>query len=492
MLLSFLAGVGVRSAISIPVTFQATAIIAAVAIGLGLVFRKKAVVRVILFCVAMCALGILRYDLATSRQVPNAISQFNGTKQVIFTGFVANEPDIRQDQVKLTIETGSMIEKSSEKPVSGKVLITIPLYPEYSYGDVLRVTCALEQPEAFDGFAYDKYLLRYGIQSVCRRPRVALVDAGRGNPLMRYLLLAKSGFTGRIEQVLPEPEASFLGGLLVGAKHGIPPKLTEAFRATGTSHIVALSGFNITIIGVFIQNACFSIGLGRRQSFWVSLGAIALFVLMTGAQASVVRAGIMGALVLVARRIGRASRITNALVLAAALMVALNPYVLVFDVGFQLSFLSTSGLVYLSPFFEKVLKHMPDMYQIRSNLTSTLAATTATMPIIVSSFGAVSLVAPLVNILVLPLIPIAMGVGFVAGIGALLWLPLGAVLGMCAWLVLRGILFVIEAAASLSFASFSLPEVPPAAILSLYALLLFAVLWKTKKGLTRSSEGVVR
>lgn len=490
IVISWIAGVGVRTIVHIPWKYTATAVI--LAVGILVVVRKYPRARQLLLCCIACALGMLRYDYTEARFVTHTIKEYAGRGQTTFTAVVSAEPDVRQDQVKLTVDTQNVYTQRVQATVQGKVLITTPLYPEYGYGDVLRITCALEVPEEFDGFAYDKYLLRYGITAVCRRAVISHLHQAAGSPLMRILLGAKAHVTKRIEQVVPEPEASFLGGLLVGAKHGIPPDLTEAFRMTGTSHIVALSGFNITIIGVFIQHVSLALGLGRRQSMWVSLGAIVFFVSMTGAQSSVVRAGIMGSLVLIARRLGRASRITNALVLTAAVMIFLNPVILRHDIGFQLSFLSTSGLVYLTPLFERWCARVTNVFQIRSNLISTLSATLATSPVIIGSFGSVSLISPIVNIAVLPLIPLAMGVGFIAAMAAVVWLPIGTVLGIGAWGILRTILWMIEYAARMPFASVSIPGITPSVIAGMYALVVSGmVMAYYKKRRTQYISGMV-
>lgn len=468
--ISGISGVGIRTIVHIPWKCTATAII--LAVGIFVAVRRYPMIRIALLCFIACTLGILRYDHAEARFTSHTIKEYAGHGQTTFTAIVVAEPDVRQDQVKLTVDTRNVYTEREQAMVRGKVLITTPLYPEYDYGELLKISCALEVPEEFDGFAYDNYLRRFGVTAVCRRATISQLHQTAGNPLMRILLGAKAHVIDRIEQVVPEPEASFLGGLLVGAKHGIPAELTEAFRITGTSHIVALSGFNITIIGVFIQNACLALGLGRRQSLWVSLAAIVFFVSMTGAQSSVVRAGIMGSLVLIARRLGRASRITNALVLTAAVMVFLNPAMLMYDIGFQLSFLSTCGLVYLTPLFERWFDRVSDVFHIRSNLISTLSATLATSPVIIGSFGSVSLISPIVNIAVLPLIPLAMGVGFLASMAAVAWLPIGAVLGIGAWGILRSILWLIEHAALMPFASVNVPGITRGIIAGLYALVV--------------------
>ncbi|KKW15190.1 MAG: ComEC/Rec2-related protein [Parcubacteria group bacterium GW2011_GWC2_49_9] len=473
VLLSFIAGVGIASFLTVPAhVLYLPLMLGAVAM---VVFWKKKAVRVGAIAVIFLLAGIVRYRLSQPAEDFDIIQAFNGNK-VQFVGVVYEEPDVRQDHMKLTIVSREV----EGKKVQGKVLVKSPQYPAYAYGDILRIECELQAPEPIEDFAYDAYLARYDIYSICYRPRIEKEASGEGNPVLSVVYRLKQKFVSRINQVVPEPEASFLGGLILGAKHSIPAWLLEAFQKTGTTHIIALSGFNISIIAVFIQNFCKALWIPRNKAFWISLSAVGLFILMTGGQASIVRAGIMGALVLVARRLGRLSRITNALVFAAFVMVVITPKVLVFDAGFQLSFLATIGLVYLSPYLEKVFKPLPDVFEIRSSMVATLSAIILTTPLILTTFGRFSLIAPLVNVLILPLIPVAMAVGFITGVTAVAWIPLGTVCAWGAWAVLRGILFIVETVAALPYISFEIESFHWIGSAIAYAS-MGIVLWKIRK-----------
>ncbi len=478
ILISFILGVGTRSLLPIPTVFALTVSVVAF-LGMIIAFRH-ATARFIFLCALLFALGILRFNISEPRNDSTAIRSLNNKGTVTFMGVVVQEPDVRQDSVKLTVSVRKVQLKKRDAAYRGKVLVTAPLYPEIAYGEALLITCTFKSPEPVQDFAYDQYLSRFGVYSLCSFPRIKRVSSGQGNPIMNSILNVKRLFTNRIQMAVPEPEASFLGGLVLGAKRSIPQKLMDAFARTGTTHVVALSGYNITIIAVCIQNLCRALRIPKRKGFWVALGVIAIFILMTGAQASVVRAGIMGGLTLLANRLGRLSRITNALVLAAFCMLAINPRILAFDAGFQLSFLSTLGLVYCSPLIEKWFVKVPDVLGMRSSLVATLSAMMFTLPLIVATFGRISLIAPLVNALILPFVPLAMGVGFATGIAAFVWLPLGKLCGWLAWLVLRSILLVIETGSSLPFTSYSLSHIHWALIIACYAGIIF-VLWKNKK-----------
>ena len=355
--LAFIIGAGIRSLFEVP--FLLVYCLAVGGFVVSVLFWRNSKRRLVGLCLIFISLGIFRYELSLPRTNESYVQFYNG-QEVRFAAVINEEPDVRKNHVKLIVNTVQGIENMSEQ-ISGKVLLKTSLYPEYSYGDLLDITCKLEAPEpltfttekARREFAYDKYLARYDIYSVCYRPKINLIASDQGNVIMAGLLNIKSKFVQAVQLSLPEPQASFLGGLILGAKKSIPDDLMESFNRTGTTHIVALSGYNITIIAVLVLNMCRYFWISRRKSFWVSLFAITFFVLVTGAQASIVRAGIMGMLVLLATQLGRMSQIANTLILAAVVMILINPKVLVFDTGFQLSFLATIGLVYLSPKLEK-------------------------------------------------------------------------------------------------------------------------------------------
>ncbi len=183
------------------------------------------------------------------------------------------------------------------------------------------------------------------------------VESGRGSLIKEYLFKIKKSFLNQIKKILPKEEASFLGGLLLGAKEDMGKKLLEDFRRTGVIHIVVLSGFNLTIVADFFMKIFMLLGLAGASFF--SAISIIFFAIMTGASATIVRAAIMALLVILARVSGRTSVTIRALFLAGFIMLLFNPMLLVFDPSFQLSFLATLGLLQLSPKIEGWLTFLP-------------------------------------------------------------------------------------------------------------------------------------
>jgi len=207
---------------------------------------------------------------------------------------------------------------------------------------------------------------------------------------------------------------------------------------------VALSGYNISVIALAIMFVLGYFTVSRDISFWISLLTIVMFVLMTGASPSVMRAAVMGILVLIARREGRMYTAKNALVFAGAIMVFLNPKILRFDAGFQLSFLATLGLILIYPKLEEKLKNTPELFGIKKAFMATLSAQIFVLPLIFYQFGTISWISSIVNILILPAVPIAMFLGFLGAFLGLIWISIAKIFLWPAWLFLEYILEIVR------------------------------------------------
>jgi len=196
----------------------------------------------------------------------------------------------------------------------------------------------------------------------------------------------------------PSPTSSFVQGLLLGSNGSLNFDFLEALRITGLSHVVALSGYNISVL---LQSSKFF-----TSSIWWSMSLVSVFIIFTGASTSVVRAGLMGFIMLMYRRLGRVGDIWWAIILSASVMALFNPRVVLFDLGFELSFLATIGVIYGSQL--KIFSRLPEV------LRTTLGATLLTSPLLVAKFGRFSVVSPLANLLVVPLVPYLMLISTIA------------------------------------------------------------------------------
>jgi competence protein ComEC len=452
---------------------EVMAFVAVIFLILATVFWENKIPRLIGLAGLVLLLGSLRFYLGV--QTPDLTPYFG--RQVEIAGTIAEEPDQRESKTFLTLEK---IEVNG-KPSRDRILVTVPRFPGFEYGDRLKFKEKLVEPkdaEAKGEFSYKNYLSRFGVTALVYYPKIEKIGAGEGNVIKTVLLRAKGEFIGRISKLLPEPQNSFLAGLLVGLRRGIPEDLMDYFNATSTTHIIAISGFNITIIAGALNQLLER--FGKRVSFIISLLSIALFVVLTGASASVVRAGVMGALGLIALNVGRVYAVTNALAFTAVLMLGFNPKILHFDVGFQLSFLALAGLIYLSPRIEPYFSRLPGT--IRKYLVPTLAAQIFTLPVLLYNFDRLSLVSPVANLLVLPVIPLTMGLGFFAGILGLIWDKLALPLVWATWLLLSYVIKVVAVLSGLPFASLTIENVPIVFVIVYYVLLLgLLTFWKYRE-----------
>ena len=436
-----------------------------------LTWQNKAT-RVIILGLTFVALGFARYVLAFPSDSPQHISSHaDETKTVV--GYVAAEPDMRMDGVRYVVEMQNAKVKMQNEEGKGKIYVKAGLYPRYVYGDVLEVTCELEKPMPINDFRYDMYLARLGVFVLCNDPEIEKVGTGEGNIVMRDILWLKQRVADRISNLWHEPHASFMAGLLYGYRGGLGD-LNEDFNRTGVSHIVAISGYNITIIAAILVGIFISIGVPRKKAFWGISFGIVLFVIFVGANATVVRAGIMGVVALLARQVGRLSRVANLMALAAVLMTLHNPFVLVWDAGFQLSFLATLGLVYLSPIVREWFTRVPEFIGLRESGISTISAIIATLPLMMYQFGRLSIVAPIVNVLILWIIPWVMMFGFAAVLSSFLIYPVGQVIAWVTWAGLQYVVSVVRWFADLPFAAVDM-QIPLWIMLCLYGLMIYLV-----------------
>lgn len=457
--LSFLIGIALGEVVHGPL--YVFLIILFIFLDLIFVMKRWRLVWVLFF---IFILGVFWSNLFLPR-IDEAHVAFYNNQEIKFQAIISVEPDSRLDHQKLTV-----------KPINykGKVLLKVFLYPEYEYGDLLEIKCRLIEPEPIEEFRYDRYLSRYGIYSVCYYPKIEVLEEEKGNYLLSTVLKFKKTMELKINKTISEPQASLTAGILIGSRQGISKDLLEKFNITGITHIIAISGFNITIVVVLLMNLSRHLYINRKKMIWIIGICLVLFVFLTGASASVVRAAIMGMIVIFANHIGRLTKVSNLLMLSAVAMVLINPKILIWDAGFQLSFFATIGLVYLAPILEKCFRWLPEKFAIRENTTSTLASIIFTLPMILFSFHRLSLVAPFVNLLVLPVIPLAMLLGFLQVVGVYVFPVLGEVIGWFTWLSLSYVIMVVDLFSSFNWASVEIRINWPI-MLILYILLIVII-----------------
>ena len=435
------------------------------------VFWRHKNLVVIGFCILFLVAGIWRYQSFLSK-LENSEIKKHINENVTLIGIVDGEPGIREKVIKLKIKI---------EGIDDEILITTRRYPEYRYGDRLKITGRLEEPQVFEDFNYKNYLLKDGILAVINFPEITFWGKDFGNPIMKILFLFKNKLKESLNGLMSPPQSALLEALFFGDEENISKDWKEKFNLTGTRHITAVSGMNITIISALILNFLLSVGFWRQQAFYFSIILILLYILMIGAPASAIRAGIMGLLFLTAQHFGRISTGSRAIVFAATLMLFLNPLLLKFDIGFQLSFLAILGLIYLQPTFSDFFKRIPNLLQLRYTLSSTLSAQFFTFPILIYNFGQISLISPLTNILIIPFLPIITILGFIFSFLGIIFQPLGYFLSWPTWLLLTYILKIIDLSSKIPFSYLTFKNVHWIFLLISYLILGGLVFWLNQK-----------
>jgi len=470
------AGVPLAGSLALP-------LVALVVAGLGvapLLTRKLQTATLLLVVVGAAALlGAWRGVSAAMPSGPQSVSSLVG-REGTWTGTLTDDPRPRAERQQLVIDDVRLVAKDSLRPVRGRILVWLPRTVALAVGDTVRITARLDEPQDFDGFAYREYLARQRIGAIARAFDATVVGH-RISPLVAITASARRWLLGGLNDIVPEPEAALGAGILLGVRAGIAPEVSDAFAAAGLTHVVAISGWNIAIVAALIAALLRPLGKrrgGRPIASACTIAAIGGYVLLTGASPSVVRAALMAGAILLARLEGSPAHAASALMLAALGMLIVAPPVL-WDVGFQLSLLATAGLIVFAGPIERRLEGWPPL--LRDPLALTAAAQLATLPVILGNFERLSLVAPLANIVVTPIVPLAMLASAIAAVvGALdaavhvpvlgdaaTWLGAG-----WAWLTLRAMILAGTTAAALPFAS--VPWQPPGWLLAAWYPMLGA------------------
>lgn len=390
------------------------------------------------------ALGGARYAVSQPLLTPQSLAWYNG-KNVTLDGWICFPPETVSSGTRLDISVDRIqttASSTSGQSISGKVRVTIPPGRKWRYGERVRLSGDLNEPADYADFSYKDYLTRQGISSVMYYPNISAVTGQNGNFILAALYTLRERGGEVLAQIFPAPESSLIQGILLGDDSQIPSTIYQDFRDTGTSHIIAISGFNVAILSGLIASLMTRL-LGKRKGSLAAIIGISLYTILVGASPSVVRACIMGGLGLLAAQIGRRQNGINTLAFTAAGMSLLNPYV-VWDTGFQLSFAATLGLIlYAAPLQEACVRWFSRFTGMKTASKAaslvgeyflfTIAAQITTLPILILTFNRFSPITFLANPLVLPAQPLLMITAGAALLCGLVYLPLGQIIGLAAW-----------------------------------------------------------
>jgi len=409
---------------------------------------------------------------------PPSFENFVG-KNVTFNGIVNDNPDIRLKNQHLNV-------KLNDQEIN--ILVMVDRTREVYYGDEVVISGILSAPENFTTnsgkeFNYKKYLANQDIYFMIKNANIEILTHNNGSRIKSLLYKLRNSFMKNINKVIGMPESDLANGLILGARGGFDEDTKRDFIETGTIHIVALSGYNVSIVADGVMKA-FSLILSQTISIILGIFIIILFILMTGASSTAIRAGIMATIMLFGRMTGRSYMAGRALIIAGLLMIAYDPRVLV-DMSFQLSFIATGGVLYLTPKTLNWFKFLPMRFGFREMVASTVSATIAVLPILLYLTGVLSLVSLPANILILLFIPVVMLFIFITGILGFISPFLSIPFGYVSHLLLSYILSVIHFLGSLSFASVNIQSFPLILIILIYGFLFW---WIFKKDYESDSE----
>jgi competence protein ComEC len=420
-----------------------------------------------LVCIAALALAGVRLTLAQPGFDERSLVQYNDRGERILTGVVAGEPDVRGDHVTYDLNVERVGAQAGPFSLAqGAARVRGPRYPVYAYGDRLQVRGEPETPPVLQDMDYREYLAGKGIYTYVYAEQVERLGEDRGSVWQQALLHIKGRARETIGRILPEPEASLLAGILLGIEGEIPSETMAAFSTTGTTHVIAISGFNIAIIVGLLMATVGRLVRDRRLAGGIAVAGVLLYTILVGGDAAVVRAAVMGTLAVVGMSIGRQGLAYNSLAAGVIFLTAWNPFTL-WNIGFQLSVAATLGLILYGDLFknhlqrliaQKIASQRAEQLAEWANeaLLLTLAAQITTLPLIVRQFGQLSLVTLFTNLLVLPVQPLLMVCGGAATLVGLLFEPLGRVLGWAAYLWLTWTIRVVEWTAEFPHAAVSL------------------------------------
>lgn len=434
--------------------------------------RRKGEVGLLLFLL-LILLGMFRYQLLWQR--PSILDNFQG-KEVVATGIVVEEPALRGDRLSFNLKLDAIEYRGEPVPAAEEVLVQVRGWAGEGivYGDRLQLRGRVQspaQPANFGEFNYNAYLRRMGIKYLLLpRPQgLRVISRGEGNPLVALALRVKKLLLGVIEATLPPDQGRVLQSLLFGERVALEPDVLQDFEKSGVVHLLAVSGLHVGFV------AGLGFGLGRllawspRFTALVSGLIVALYLLVIGFRASVLRAGIMLWVGIAGLLLNRRADSLTALSAAGLFLLLVRPGFL-FTPGFQLSFGATWGILYLFPLLARALSFLPRW--LANSFAVSAAAQLATEPILAYHFYGFAPWSVFNNLVAVPLAGVIMGLGLVSCGAGLVFLPLARILAAANGILITVLQKFIALAASLPLAYLYLPPPGPLFLAAYYALLV--------------------
>lgn len=409
--------------------------------------------------------GAVRYYSSLPVIDEKHLQFYNDSGVVELRGIINRAPDVRDKSTHLYFSVDEIKIDGEWQSVTGQVLVFVPNYPAYDYGDELQVRGKIETPQSFEDFDYQGYLANQGIYSTMVYPGIEVLDTGRGFAPLSWVYSVRDRLSRTMTEVLPEPQATIAQGMILGVRGNITPSLQESFILSGTAHILIISGSQFNIVaGIVVSTGIWLFGKKRYLYVWLALAAIWVYALLTGMSPPVIRSAIMVSLFLAADLFGRQKNVMTALAFAASLMIAFTP-ALLWDASFQLTFMATLGMVLVAPKLQALGKKaigaalgeegwiVSTTNWVSDNFFITLGVMVVIWPILAHYFGMFSVVGAVATLLVLPALPALIVTGALAASVGVFILPVGQILGWLAWLFASYMLLIINGFADMPIAS---------------------------------------
>ncbi|MDR3557959.1 MAG: ComEC/Rec2 family competence protein, partial [Candidatus Pacebacteria bacterium] len=433
-------------------------------------------------------IGIARFQIADI-QPPQSLEK-EADKTASFTALIVDEPAKSQDKVKLIVEASLATTSTKGRPGFVTAQTGMVIFSKedqgFQYGDQIKVTGKLEKPANFMTdqdmeFDYVNYLRKDGIFYTMHDPKIAIISRGHGNPVKRSLFSIKSRFDAALSKAVPTPESTVLGGIILGERYGFSESLRQIFMDTGTIHIVTIGGYHVTLVAKWIM-AIFGF-LPRFAGIGAGVAGIFLYVIATGGAQTSIRAGIMATLALIAGATRRRYDVGRALILAATVMIIINPFVLAYDVSFELSFIATIAIIFLSPLIMPYFEWIPWKW-LRDIVAITSSMYVFALPFVLYRIGNLSLVSLPANILIVPLMPLSMIAGFVTGFAGMVAPAFAILPGKIAYALLYFQISSVGTLARLPFAAVTIPGFSLVIIIAVYSIFVWIFIKTKVKGET--------
>lgn len=420
-------------------------------LGLIVVVWRRSKVREYL---VLAILATTLFARAFQALPPNSFNpqQYSG-QDLRLQAIVSEDPRVGQKSTQITLDN-IRLTNQVDAEWHGKVTANIPTYLHIEYGDMVEVAGKFKDLSQINDVGFRDYLYHHSIHGQIDWPSVKVLDSNKGNQLVSYGLKTQHAANQEINRLMPLDAASFLTGVVLGSRQPVSEEFDDALKATGTSHLIVASGYNISIlIATMIKITKF---MRKNETAILVITMIACYTFISGLDPSIIRASIMAGLGLLATLFGKQKHAIYLMVLAGLIMLLINP-LWIYDVGFQLSFAATFGIITLQSSIFNKLVYLPGF--LREALSTSMAAQVFVYPILITTFGQISIISLLSNLLVIWVIPLIMFGGVIVMLLAFISQPLARISSMLIYPLLWYIKTCVTLTSNLPYATITVSNV---------------------------------